>query len=294
MDTTPVIKFSEESLTVLNFALGFIMFGIALGIERRDFRQVLFAPKSVITGVVSQFVLLPLITFLLILILKPSEGLAMGMILVAACPGGNVSNYITYLSKGNIALSITLTSIATIFALVMTPFNFFLYSEMYLAKLEHVNAFSLSVWQMIKSILTLILIPLILGMTLKNYFPRFIKRMERPVKVISMIIFFGFVAIALIANHKVFYAAAALIFWFILLQNGIAFLTGFIAAKLMRLPVADTKTIAIETGIQNSGLALVLIFNYFSGNAEMALIAAGWGVWHIASGYVFSLAAKRF
>lgn len=290
---TSTVHFSEDGLLLLNLALGFIMFSIALSINRKDFSEVAKHPKSVAVGLVSQFLLLPLLTFLLVLLLKPSKGFALGMILVAACPGGNISNYVTFLSRGNTALSIALTSIATLLAVIFTPLNFSLYAEWYAGSLQQENAIQLNMWNMVKSIATLIAIPLFLGLTFKEYFPKLISHIEKPMKILSMIIFFAFIAIAFISNYKIFLAEIQNIFLVVLLHNAVAFVTGFSAATIFKLPLNDRKTITVETGIQNSGLGLILIFSYFNGNSDMALIAAWWGVWHIISGFSLSQILKR-
>ncbi len=125
------INFDSDSIWVLNIALAFVMFGIALSIDWRDFKPVILNPKSLIVGVASQFLIFPLISFLLVLILKPVPSIALGMILVAACPGGNISNFITHFSRGNDALSVSLTAIATLLAVVMTPLNLAFWGNMY-------------------------------------------------------------------------------------------------------------------------------------------------------------------
>jgi len=283
------IQFSEHSLRALNFALSFIMFGIALGMDKSDFRKVRHFPKSVAVGLVSQFLLLPLLTFLLVLILKPPTYISLGMILVAACPGGNMSNYITYLSKGNVLLSIALTSIATIIALFLTPLNFSLYSKYVITHATHNIQLSLNAWNMMQSIATLIIIPLIAGMAFKEYFPAVAKKLEQPFKILSLVVFFSFIVIALANNFNVMKQQSVYLLFVIVLHNGIAFAGGYGISKLFRLSEHDSRTISIETGIQNSGLGLVLIFTYFNGNPDMALIAAGWGIWHIVAGYALSL-----
>ncbi|MCB0471177.1 MAG: bile acid:sodium symporter, partial [Flavobacteriaceae bacterium] len=121
------INFDSQGLWVLNIALAVVMFGVALGITVRDFKQLFASPKVVLAGIVSQFVLLPLVTFLVVMLLKPQPSIALGMFMVAACPGGNISNFMTHLARGNTALSVSLTAFSTALALIMTPFNFELY-----------------------------------------------------------------------------------------------------------------------------------------------------------------------
>jgi bile acid:Na+ symporter, BASS family len=284
------VQFSQESLLVLNFALSFIMFGIALGMNKSDFVKARQFPKPLSVGLLSQFILLPFLTFLLIKTINPSYSIALGMILVAACPGGNMSNYITYLSKGNILLSIGLTASATIISLFMTPLNFSFYTGLLTIDKSSVDTeFSLSAMQMMKSVALLIVIPVIAGLLFKEYFPSLTKKTERPFKIISLIIFFGFILVALVNNFNVLKQQSLYFLIIIIVHNAIAFAGGYFLSKLFLLNDTDSRTISIETGIQNSGLGLVLIFSYFKGNPDMALVAAGWGIWHIVAGYILSL-----
>jgi bile acid:Na+ symporter, BASS family len=269
------------------------MFGIALGMDRRDFKQVAQYPKPIIVGLVSQFLLLPLVTFLLILFLKPDVYIAYGMLLVAACPGGNISNYIAYLSKANIALSITLTAFSTFIALALTPLNFAFYSELVTTKDSVDVPLQLDTIDMMKSIALLILLPLSIGLFIREKFPAAAYKIERPVKILSMFIFFGFIGLAIYSNFNVMLKKFDAISFIIFFHNAVAFATGYLFAKAWRLDEKNSRTISIETGIQNSGLGLVLIFNFFDGNPDMALIAAGWGIWHIVAGLGLSLVWRK-
>lgn len=293
MPETEGIHFSETSLQVLNVALGFIMFGIALGIQRQDFLSLKKSPLALVAGIVAQFFILPLFTFGLIMMLQPPSGIAYGMILVAACPGGTISNFICLLSKGNVALSVALTSVATLLAVVFTPLNYAWYAAWY-GESTQTTVFALQFSDVVKSIFILIVVPMSIGFILKNKFPVAIQKITLPVQRISLGILVLFIVLAFKANYKVFLLHFHTIFFLILIHNLLAFISGFLTAKLFQLKKADTKTITIETGIQNSGLGLILIFNYFNGNAEMALITAWWGVWHIISGFLLSLGFKRW
>lgn len=145
------------------------MFGIALEISLDDFKAIVKSPKSVLIGAISQFVLLPLITFLLVLWLEPLPSIAMGMFMVAACPGGNVSNFMTHLAKGNTALSISLTALATLLAIVLTPINLQILGNLYEPTRSILKAVTLSPWQMIKLVSLLLGLPLVLGVALNHY-----------------------------------------------------------------------------------------------------------------------------
>ncbi len=281
------INFSPQSLVILNICIGFIMFGIALDLSLDDFKRLIDNPKASIAGVLSQFVLLPALTFLLVLLWKPEPTMALGMILVAACPGGNVSNFICYFAKGNAALSVTLTSISTFLAIFLTPFNFAFWSGM-VPGMEAEHRIAISAWDMFQQILVIILIPLVLGMGFNRFFPKIVAKLRKPISILSMIIFLGFILMAFAKNSGIFIEYFDVVMLLVLTHNALALSMGYGVASIFKLEQRDRRTIALETGIQNSGLGLVLIFTFFGGMGGMALIAAWWGIWHIISGFALA------
>ena len=286
------IDFSEDRLLALNIAMAFIMFGVALTIESKNFREVKDNPKSVITGVISQFILLPFFTFLFVYFTKPMEGLALGLILVAACPGGNVSNFFSNLSGGNVALSISLTAIATILAIFLTPVNFEFWSNLYLG--ERVGkGITLETWKMLKTIFTILGAPLLLGLLFKYKFTKLASKIAEPIKVFSFFLLVIIIGIAFFQNIDIFKKYYHYIIYLVFFHNAIALGSGYLISKLVGNSELDSRTISIETGIQNSGLGLVIIFSVFQGQGGMAIIMAWWGIWHIIGGTVMSLIFKR-
>ncbi len=291
------LNFSPESLHALNLTLAFIMFGVALEIKLEHFKKLIYNPRSAFVGVFSQFFALPLVTFLLAVLLKDyiSPTMALGMILVAACPGGNISNFISSLSKGNVALSVSLTAIATVAAVFMTPLNFSIWGKMYTWFLARADAgqlvrpLEIDVMQMFQTVFIILGIPLILGIFVNNKWPAFAAKIIKPFKQFSILAFVAIVVLAFVKNYDHFLTAIKYIFFIVLIHNALALSTGYFLARIFKRPFIDRKTISIETGIQNSGLALVLIFNpkIFPPELElggMAVIAAWWGVWHIIAG----------
>ena len=291
------LNFSPESLHALNLTLAFIMFGVALEIKVEHFKKLAYNPKSAFVGVLSQFLALPLLTFLLVVLLKnyitPTMGL--GMILVAACPGGNVSNFISSLSKANVALSVSLTAIATVAAVFMTPLNFSIWGRLYTGVLARADAgqlvrpLQIDNMQMFQTVFIILGIPLILGIFVNNKWPLFTKKIVKPFKQFSILAFAAIVIFAFVKNLDHFLTSIKFIFFIVLIHNALAMGTGYVLARIFKRPFIDRKTISIETGIQNSGLALVLIFNpkIFPPQLElggMAIIAAWWGIWHIIAG----------
>lgn len=282
------IDFSEERLIALNLAIAFIMFGVAISIESKNFREISKNPKSIITGVVSQFILLPFLTFVFVYFTKPVEGLALGLILVAACPGGNLSNFFSNLSRGNVALSISLTAIATILAVVMTPINFEFWSNLYLG--ERVGkGITLETWKMLKTIFTILGAPLLIGLLFKYKFSKLASKIAEPIKLISFILLVVIITMAFLQNLEIFKEYYQYIIYLVLFHNAIALGSGYLISKLVGNSEIDSRTISIETGIQNSGLGLVIIFTVFQGQGGMAIIMAWWGIWHIVGGTIMSL-----
>ena len=282
------INFDTNTLWTLNLALALVMFGIALEISISDFKTLFKKPKVVLTGVFSQFILLPLVTFLLVLALKPLPSIALGMFMVAACPGGNISNFITHLSKGNAALSVTLTGIATLLAIVMTPLNLQFWGSLYGPTQVLLKEVAISPFDMIKLVALLLGLPLILGMLLNYLKPRLAISLARIFKIASLLFFIALIFLALYKNKDIFLEYVLYVFWIVLLHNLIAFLTGFSLAKAMDFSKENVKSITIETGIQNSGLGLLLIFTFFDGLGGMALLTAFWAIWHLISGLLLA------
>lgn len=282
------INFDASTLWTLNVALALVMFGVALEISINDFKQLFKKPRVVVTGVFSQFILLPLTTFLLVFVIKPLPGIALGMFMVAACPGGNISNFITHLSKGNTALSVTLTAIATLLAIVMTPLNLQFWGSLYEPTGILLREVAISPFEMIKLVVLLLGLPLILGMWLNYLKPRLAIQLARFFKVTSSLFFVVLIFLALYKNKDIFLDYVFYVFWIVILHNLIAFLTGFSLAKVMRFSKENVRSITVETGIQNSGLGLLLIFTFFDGLGGMALLTAFWGIWHLISGLLLA------
>ncbi|PZX55374.1 BASS family bile acid:Na+ symporter [Algoriphagus ratkowskyi] len=278
------LNFSSSDLLLLNLALALIMYGVALDLRFEDFKYLAKNPKGFILGILSQFLLLPFLTWCLVLIMKPPPSVALGMFLVAACPGGNVSNFLSSLAKGNTALSVSLTGFSSIISIISTPLNFALWAGFYAPTSNLLREISLDYSEAFTTVALILGIPLILGIITHMYTPSFAEKASKILKPLSIIIFAAFVVIAFAGNFDLFTKYISLIFLWVLAHNFVALGTGFFTAKLFKLPLPDVKTMTIETGIQNSGLGLVLIFTYFDGLGGMAIITAWWGIWHLISG----------
>jgi bile acid:Na+ symporter, BASS family len=278
------INFDSSGLWVLNIAIAIIMFGVALGITLDDFKRLLKNPKIVFVGVLSQFFLLPALTFLAILVIKPHPSFALGMMLIAACPGGNVSNFFSKMAGGNAALSVSLTAFSTLICIVMTPFNLQFWGSLYEPTHEILKTVELNWVDLLKLVSLILGIPLFFGMLIKNYHSEMAEKIEKLLKPLSMLVFIALIFIAFSQNLDVFVNHIHHVIYLVIFHNIFAFIIGFYTAKTFGLNVQDTKTISIETGIQNGGLGLLLIFGFFDGLGGMALLAAFWGIWDVFSG----------
>lgn len=292
------LNFNQESVNLMNIAIAFIMFGVALSIKPQYFRTLAFNPKPVLLGVIAQYILLPGLTFLLVIILRPSTAVALGMILVAACPGGNVSNLISSISKSNITLSVSLTAITTVMSLFMTPFNFAFWGSLYAKHSPLLVPITIDPVEMFRTVFLILGIPVILGMFVGMKFPKFTRKVDKTVQATSVIFFVGFIVAALAGNFDLFLHYIHLIFFLVLIHNGLAFLSGYYLPKSLKVSEINCRTISIETGIQNSGLGLALIFNPRIFPPElhlggMAFIAAWWGIWHIVAGLLLAFYWRR-
>ena len=282
------INFDTQGLWVLNIAIAIIMFGVALGISINDFKRLLKSPKIVFVGVVSQFILLPAVTFLAILILQPYPSFALGMMLIAACPGGNVSNFFSKMAGGNAALSVSLTAFATLICIVMTPFNLQFWGSLYGPTNEILKTVELNSVDILKLVSLILGIPLFFGMLIKHYHSLMAEKIEKVLKPLSMLVFIALIFIAFSQNLDVFFNHIHHVAMLVIFHNIFAYILGYFTAKSFGLNQRDTRTIAMETGIQNGGLGLLLIFGFFDGLGGMALLAAFWGIWDVFSGLLLA------
>jgi len=285
-----VLNFNGDGLSLLNIVLALVMFGVSLNLEIDDFKKLIKQPHAFFAGVLAQFILLPAITFLVLLLIRPQpSSIALGMILIAACPGGNISNFISHLAKGDSALSVGLTGFATIVAVVMTPLNFYIYARLYGAVGNLSLDISIDFGRMFFIVFLIIGAPLFLGMWIKKKFSYAVTRILKPMQIFSIIVFLLFVVIAFINNHEYFmkdYIIAIIVL--VAIHNVVALFTGYVTGRAFKLSLKRLKSITIETGIQNSGLGLILVFNFFSGLGGMAIVTAWWGIWHIISGLLLA------
>ncbi len=290
------VQLNAGGMNTINIVLAFVMFGVALGIKPRMFVDVFKKPKSVLLGMLCQLILLPALTCGLAILMglagwiSPMMGL--GMILVAACPGGNISNFMSSLGKANIELSVSLTAISTALAILMTPFNFWLWGNLFLdnaAIAAEVPKLVIPLWDVFKTIFILLGIPLTLGILTSQYLPKVANALKKPLQWISIVFFIAMVILSFSSNMQAFLQCVKYIFIVVLIHNLLALGIGFSVGTIAKVPFRDRRTLTIETGIQNSGLGLALmlgtsLFAGFPPHGGMLVITAWWGIWHIIAG----------
>lgn len=287
------LNFSPSSLMLLNAILAIVMFSIAIDLKPDDFKRLGRNPRPVVTGLLSQFVVLPVLTFGLVLLTRPQPSIALGLILVAACPGGNISNFITHRAGGNAALSVSMTAVATVGAIFVTPLNIAFWGGLYGPTRAILQETAVDPVQIAITVTLMLILPLCLGVLLNLKRPDLTARLRRPLQILSFLIFVAFILLALMANWSFFLGYAGAVAALVVAHNALALSGGYLSATVAGLSPFDRRAVTIETGIQNSGLGLVLIFAFFGGLGGMAVVAAFWGIWHAISGLGLAAVMSR-
>lgn len=291
------INFSASGMHLINLVLCFVMFGVALGIKISHFKNLIKSPKLAITGLFSQLIALPAITFLLIIIFNKylTPTVCMGMILVAACPGGNISNFLSSYSKANTELAVGLTATETLLAPLTTPFNFAFWGTLYNSFINNhahhllQNTLTIDTKQVFETVFLLLGVPLLIGILFTRKFPVFSERIKKPIQNLSLVFFVGMIVMAFMNNVDIFLKYIYFIFIIVLVHNAMGLIAGYSVASIFKLTDSNRRTLTIETGIHNSGLGLLLLFNpkifpYDLQIGGMIFVVAWWGIWHLVSG----------
>ncbi|WP_151793362.1 bile acid:sodium symporter family protein [Acinetobacter nosocomialis] len=255
--------------------LGIIMLGMGMTMTVDDFKGVLQSPKAVLIGVVAQFVVMPGLAFVLCKLFNLPPEIAVGVILVGCCPGGTASNVITYMAKGNVALSVACTSVSTLLAPVLTPAIFYLLASQWL-KIDAASMFI--------SILQVVLLPIVIGLILRTWLKRQVESYIQVMPLVSVIAIVAIVAAIIGGSKAAILQSGLLILVVVILHNGLGYLLGFTAARFFKLPYADSKAIAVEVGMQNSGLGVALAAVHFAASPITAVPSAIFSLWHNISG----------
>jgi len=265
-------------------ALMLVMFGVALGLRVDDFRILADKPRIFFGGIVTQVILLPLVTFGLIHLIAPPPSIALGMIVVACCPGGSVSNLLTYLSKGEVAVSVALTATSSMLAALLTPASTLFWSQAYAPTAELLRSLEVSPLLFIGQTTVLLAIPLAAGMIVAAKAPTVADKIKKKTTLIGALVLIGTIIYGVIYFYPVLWPAVGMLASITILHNSAAFLTGATAGWILSRESSVRRALTFEVGIQNSGLALIILLSQLKGVGGAAAIAAVWGVWHIIAG----------
>lgn len=276
-------------MRLMNYCLAFLMFGVALDMKISDFRKIAIFPKSILVGLASQWLVLPILTVYLIHLWNPIPAIALGLLLVAACPGGNISNYATHLSKGNAALSVTLTSFVTISSIIATPIAFSGFAIFVPQVKPLIEQIALSPWKMLSILIQLVLLPMIAGMIVNYFWPDFTSKIRKSISRLSLLIFVTFIIFAIYGDFANLIKYVKYVLLLVIVHNLLALAAGYYWAKWNKLPESDARAVSMETGIQNSGLGIVLIFNFFPSLGGMMLVTAFWAIWDLVSSFLLAI-----
>lgn len=281
---TGEIQYDPQGLQALNFALAAIVFSVALHLRATELRAVLAAPRVVAVGLAAQWLLLPALTLALVLLLRPEPAFAAGMMLIAACPGGSMSNYFVLIARGNTLLSVGLTSFSTLACVLSTPLIFAAGMALLPATADDAQLV-VPLAAMLSLLLWTVLLPLGAGLAVQRVLPGLAERLRAPSRwlagaLLAAIIGIGFFNNAgLLGNWQL-----APMLAIVVAHNAAALAGGYALARLTRCPEAEARAITLETGIQNAGLGLILIFNFYAESGAMMTLVASWGVWHLVAG----------
>ena len=271
--------------TVINYLLGVVMFGMGLTLNLQDFKIVFSRPRDVIIGCLAQFTVMPLLAWGLSRLFSLDEALALGVILVGCCPGGTASNVITYLAKGDLALSVGMTGVSTLLAPFLTPLLTWALAG---------KSVNVDVVGMLLSILWVVILPIAIGLIVKWIWPKFTEKATDYLPAFSSIAIALIVAIIISANADKLLAGGLLIIVVVMLHNICGLGLGYLIGCLLGLSVSKKRAISIEVGMQNSGLASSLATIHFAAYPLATIPGAIFSVWHNLSGAAVAYLYRRF
>jgi BASS family bile acid:Na+ symporter len=275
---------------VLMAVLAVMIYSVALEVRPADFRYVARQPLAVGVGLVTQFLLLPGATLLATLVLDLPAPTEAALLLLAACPGGTLSNVLTGFGRGNLALSFSISAIGSLLALALTPISFALMIAANPETAAWARSIRLDPTALLGSLLLLLAAPLAAAMLTSRYAPRFAERARKPLARFAGIALAAFIIISVASQWKLFLIEVGRTLPLVIAQNGLGLLLGWLGALAARLPVADRRAVTIEGGMQNSGLALGIVVAYFGAELQMVAVASLWGIWCVITGVALAFA----
>lgn len=278
---------------ILSLVLATMVFSVALELKIDDFRRVAQTPRAVVCGLIPQFILLPVGTWAATMVLDLPPNVEAAMMLVASCPGGSLSNVITHFGRGNTALSVSVSAVASLIALVATPFNFAWMVAANPATAGWLRTLAIDPSGIWVSLLLLLAVPMALGLLFSHQLPVLTGKLQKPLANFSLIALLAFIVLGLIKERQLLTLGLLPTLGVVVLHNASGLLFGYVTSVAMRVSERDRRAVMIEGGMQNSGLALGIIAVQFNSDLGMVIIASLWGIWHIVSGLACALWWRR-
>jgi len=278
------LELGTSSEIGMAIVLAAMMFAVALGLRPSSFSFFKTQPKLYFTGIIAQIIGLPLITLFMCFLINPHPSIALGMILIACCPGGNTSNLIALFARANTALSVSLTATSSVFAAFITPFSILFWSGLYPPTRALLTEINIDVVSFLVQTLIILALPLLLGMVFRHFFPRIAKRIQTPLAILSGLALLAIILIASVRLFPIFIVLGIGLYFIVLPHNILAFALGNLAARAIKADTASRRALTIEVGIQNSGLGIVILLTQLGGVGGAGAVAGLWGVWHLIGG----------
>ncbi len=278
------IELGPASEIGLGAVLFIMMFAVALGLKPANFKFFKDNPKDFPAGIIAQLIGLPFLTIALLYVMNPAPTFALGMIIVACCPGGNVSNLLSLFGRANTALSVSLTATSSVAAAFFTPISILFWASQYGPTAKLLREIDFSILGFLAQALIILALPLVLGMLIAKKWPDFAPKLQKPLAMIGGL---GLIIITVVGTLKywhVLMAIGAMIIPLVVIHNALALALGYGTGWLIKSDVRSRRTLTIEVGIQNSGLGLIILLTQLNGLGGAAIITAMWGIWHIISG----------
>ncbi len=274
---------SEIALALI---LSLMMFAVALGLRTEHFRFFKENPKVYLTGVLAQIIGLPALTVLICYAVNPPPSVALGMILIACCPGGNVSNLLALFGRANTALSVSLTATSSLAAAFITPISIILWSQLYTPTRDLLTEIELDTLSFLTNTLLILALPLMLGMLIAHFVPKLSAKLQKPLSAIAGLGLVAIIVGACLQYLSVFLELGISIFILVIIHNALAFLMGHMAGWISGADTASRRALTFEVGIQNSGLGIVILLTQLGGLGGAGVVAGLWGTWHIIAGLI--------
>ena len=274
------------SEAALAFILSLMMFAVALGLRTEHFRFFKDNPKIYLAGVLAQIIGLPALTLLICYIVNPPASVALGMILIASCPGGNTSNLLALFGRANTALSVSLTATSSLAAAFITPISIIFWSQLYPPTSALLTEINLDKWSFLQNTLIILALPLLLGMLIARFAPTLSARLQKPLSALAGLGLIVIIIGACLQYLPVFFQLGLAIFALVIAHNGLAFLMGFLAGVITKADTRSRRALTFEVGIQNSGLGIVILLTQLGGLGGAGVVAGLWGTWHIIAGLI--------